>query len=96
MIKTELISRIAEQNPHLFAKDVKKAINAIFDEIEAALVRRDCVELRGFGAFTVRTWLPDVGVIRIPRKASLSLRRVTLRSNRAERCMPDLTEPGGR
>jgi integration host factor subunit beta len=56
MIKTDLIARIAKQNPHLFATDVKKAVNAIFDEIAAALVRRDRVELRGFGAFTVRTW----------------------------------------
>jgi integration host factor subunit beta len=56
MIKAELIARIAEQNPHLFNKDVKRAVNIIFDEIEAALVRRDRVELRGFGAFTVRTW----------------------------------------
>jgi hypothetical protein len=33
MIKSELILRIAEQNPHLFAKDVKKGVNAILDEI---------------------------------------------------------------
>jgi integration host factor subunit beta len=56
MIKAELISRIAEQNPHRFAKDVKKGVNAILAEIEAALVRRDRVELRGFGTFTVKTW----------------------------------------
>ena len=50
MIKSELVLRIAEQNPHLYNKDVEKAVNAILDEIKAALVRRDRVKLRGFGA----------------------------------------------
>ena len=54
MIKSELISRIAEQNPHLFAKDVEKIVNAIFDAITASLVSRERVELRGFGIFTVK------------------------------------------
>ena len=53
MIKSELISRIAKQNPGLFA--IEKAVNTIIDEIAAALVRSDRVELRGFGTFTVRT-----------------------------------------
>jgi integration host factor subunit beta len=56
MIKSQLVLRIAEQKPHLYNRDVEKVVNAIFDEIEAALVRRDRVELRGFGAFTVKTW----------------------------------------
>jgi integration host factor subunit beta len=58
MIKSELISRVAEQNPNLFAKDVDKAVNTILEEIVTALVGRDRVELRGFGTFTVRTWGP--------------------------------------
>jgi integration host factor subunit beta len=58
MIKSQLISRIAKQNPGLFAKDVEKAVNTILDEIAAALVRSDRVELRGFGTFTLRTWGP--------------------------------------
>ena len=54
MIKSMLVIRAAGQRPHLFAKDVEKAVYTIFDEIEAALVRRDRVELRGFGAFFVK------------------------------------------
>jgi integration host factor subunit beta len=61
MIKSELVQRVAEQNPHLFNEDVKKIVNAIFDEIEAALVRRDRVELRGFGAFSVKTQRARLG-----------------------------------
>jgi integration host factor subunit beta len=56
MIKSELVSIVAATNPHLFAKDVEKAVNAILDEIAAALARGERVELRGFGAFTVTTW----------------------------------------
>jgi integration host factor subunit beta len=37
MIKSELILRIAAQNPHLYNRDVEKIVNTIFDEIEAAL-----------------------------------------------------------
>jgi integration host factor subunit beta len=54
MIKSELILRIAEQNPHLYNRDVETVVNAILDEIKAALVRRDRVELRGFGALSVK------------------------------------------
>jgi integration host factor subunit beta len=54
MTKSELIQRIAERNPHLYQRDVELIVSAIFDEITAALVRGDRVELRGFGAFSVK------------------------------------------
>jgi integration host factor subunit beta len=58
MIKSELILRVAARNPHLYNSAVEKVVNTIFDEIAAALVRGDRVELRRFGSFTVRTWKP--------------------------------------
>ena len=54
MIKSELVQRIAEQNPHLFATDAHRIVDTIFDEIATALARRDRVELRGFGAFILK------------------------------------------
>jgi integration host factor subunit beta len=54
MIKSELIQRISSQNPHLFAREVEKIVTAILDEIVDALSRGDRVELRGFGAFSVK------------------------------------------
>ena len=54
MIKSELIERIAQRNPHLYQRDVEHIVNAILEEIVAALSRRDRVELRGFGAFSVK------------------------------------------
>ena len=55
MIKSELIERIAAQNPHLYQRDVEKIVNAILDTITAGLARGDRVELRGFGVFGTRT-----------------------------------------
>jgi integration host factor subunit beta len=54
MIKSELVQRIANRNPHLYLRDVEKIVNAILDEITSALSRGDRVELRGFGAFSVK------------------------------------------
>lgn len=54
MIKSELVQAIAERNPHLYQRDVENIVNAILDEITDALSRGDRVELRGFGAFSVK------------------------------------------
>ena len=54
MIKSELVQRIAERNPHLYLRDVETIVNAILDEITQALARGDRVELRGFGAFSTK------------------------------------------
>jgi integration host factor subunit beta len=54
VIKSELIERVAIRNPHLFQRDVEHIVNAILEEIVAALSRGDRVELRGFGAFSVK------------------------------------------
>jgi len=54
MIKSELVQRIASQNPHLYQRDVENIVNAILGEIIAAMARGDRVELRGFGAFSVK------------------------------------------
>jgi len=54
MIRSELIQKIAEENPHLFQRDVERIVNTIFEEVVSALARGDRVELRGFGAFSVK------------------------------------------
>jgi integration host factor subunit beta len=55
MIKSELIDEIAAQNPHLYHRDVERIVNAVLDEIVRALRDGDRVELRGFGAFSVKS-----------------------------------------
>ena len=54
MTKSELILRIGELNPHLYHRDVERIVTTIFEEITNALAKRDRVELRGFGAFSVK------------------------------------------
>ena len=54
MTKSELIARLAAKNPHLYQRDVERIVATVFDEISKALARGDRVELRGFGAFSVK------------------------------------------
>ena len=54
MTKSELIARLAAQNPSLYHRDIERLVNTIFDTITEALVVGDRVELRGFGAFSLR------------------------------------------
>ncbi len=54
MIKSELVLKLAEMNPHLYQRDVEILVNAILDEITGALRRGDRVELRGFGTFSTK------------------------------------------
>ena len=54
MIRSELVQIIADENPHLFQRDVERIVNTVFDEITNALAKGERVELRGFGAFSVK------------------------------------------
>lgn len=54
MIRSELIQKIADDNPHLTQRHVERIVNTVFEEIISALSRGDRVELRGFGAFSVK------------------------------------------
>jgi integration host factor subunit beta len=65
MIRSELIQKLAEENPHLYQRDVERIVNAIFEEIIEALSEGNRVELRGFGAFSVKK--RDARVGRNPR-----------------------------
>jgi integration host factor subunit beta len=65
MIRSELIQKIADDNPHLYQRDVERIVNTIFDEVTGAMSRGDRVELRGFGAFSVKK--RDARIGRNPR-----------------------------
>jgi integration host factor subunit beta len=54
MIKSELVQKIAEQNPHLYHRDVENIVNAIVGMIVVAMARGGRIDLRGFGAFSVK------------------------------------------
>ena len=54
MIRSELIQKIAEENPHLYQRDVERIVGVVFDRIVEAMAAGQRVELRGFGAFSVK------------------------------------------
>ena len=61
MIKSELVQKISEENPHLFQRDVERLVNTIFNEITDAMSSGRRIELRGFGAFSVKHRKPRLG-----------------------------------
>lgn len=61
MIKSELVEKLAEENPHLFQRDVENIVSAVLDSIGDALAHGNRVELRGFGAFSVKNRPARVG-----------------------------------
>ncbi|NBR32070.1 MAG: integration host factor subunit beta [Sphingomonadaceae bacterium] len=65
MIRSELVSKLAEENPELSAREVDMIVTLFFDEIVDQLMSGGRVELRGFGAFSTRG--RDARVGRNPR-----------------------------
>ncbi len=55
MIKSELVQKIADKNPHLYHRDVERIVNRVLDEIVNSMKTGARVELRGFGAFSVKS-----------------------------------------
>lgn len=61
MIKSELVAVIAEANPHLYYRDVERIVSTIFEKVSNALESGQRVELRGFGAFSVKNRPTRIG-----------------------------------
>ena len=61
MTKSELIARLAEKNPSLYYRDLEHLVNTVFETITKALEDGDRVELRGFGAFSIRERKARIG-----------------------------------
>ncbi len=78
MTKSDLILRLAEKYPHLLQRDIERIVNTVFDEVSNALARGNRVELRGFGAFSIKRREARVG--RNPRTGE------TVKV--AEKCVP--------
>lgn len=54
MIKSDLVTAIADRYPHLYQRDIERVVNTILEEISGALVKGGRVELRGFGVFLIK------------------------------------------
>ncbi len=75
MTRSQLVQSLMRDNPHLYHRDVERLVATVFDEIAFALARGDRVELRGFGAFSVKRRNARVGrnprtgeAVRVPEK----------------------------
>jgi integration host factor subunit beta len=68
MIKSELVQKIADKNPHLYHHHIERIVNTILEEVISAMKDNDRVELRGFGAFSVKSRNARMG--RNPRTGS--------------------------
>ena len=53
MTKSELIERLANQNPRVTARDVDETVKAVLDAMTAAMAGGSRIEIRGFGSFTL-------------------------------------------
>ncbi len=62
MTRSELIEKIAAKMPNLTVKDVESIVSVVFEKLTSALASGDRVEIRGFGAFSVRTRKPRVAI----------------------------------
>ena len=85
MIKSELVEKLAAENPHLFQRDIENIVNAILDEIGDAMARGDRVELRGFGAFRSRTVRHASGAIPALANRSMWAKNTYLNSRPARK-----------
>lgn len=61
MTRSDLIAALASRFPNLVAKDAEIAVKEILDAIGNALAKRDRVEIRGFGSFSLNYRPPRTG-----------------------------------
>lgn len=54
MTKSELIARLSKRYPHMYQRDIERMVNTFLDTISNTLIGGGRVELRGFGAFSIR------------------------------------------
>jgi integration host factor subunit beta len=54
MIKSELIEKLAAEHTHLTHSEVERVVNIVLGRMVDSLSEGGRVELRGFGAFSVR------------------------------------------
>jgi integration host factor subunit beta len=78
MVRSELVTKLANQYPNILRKDIEKIITIIFTEISEALSRGENIEIRGFGTYKVVNRKARQGhnpknleIIRIPAKKAI-------------------------
>jgi integration host factor subunit beta len=78
MIRSELIEQLSKEYPHLYHRDIERIVNTFYSTISEALAEGNRVELRGFGAFSLKKKEARVGrnpksgeVVNVPEKVAI-------------------------
>ena len=58
MTRTELIDALERKQPRLLRKDIDAAVKVILEYMAEALEQGERIEIRGFGAFSLRYYPP--------------------------------------
>ena len=88
MIKSELVARLTARYPHLYHRDVERIVTTVLDSISKALADGHRVELRGFGAFSVKVRPSRMG--RNPRTgAAIKIKAARVPKFRAGKALKD-------
>lgn len=97
VIRSELLAKLRQDNPHLSALAAENALDTILDEIAEALSQGHRVELRGFGSFFSKVRVARTGrnprtgePVEVPPKRHMHFRASRQLLNRINR----LTAPG--
>lgn len=61
MIRSELLEKLAHENPELKPDEIEKIVDLFFNQITQKLAEGGRIELRGFGAFSTRERKPRIG-----------------------------------
>ena len=61
MTRSEFIERLAELQPQLSRTDIDVAVHTLLSQVSDALANGDRVEVRGFGAFSLKHLPPRKG-----------------------------------
>ena len=75
MIKSELIEQLSKEYPHLYNRDIERIVNTFYSTISDALAEGNRVELRGFGAFSLKKREPELEEIQNQAKQSMYLKK---------------------
>ena len=69
MNKSDLIEKIVSLNPDVYQKDIVKVVDIFFGTLTKAIVKKDRIELRGFGTFDVKN--REARIARNPKNGSI-------------------------
>ena len=89
MVRSELVTKLANLHVHVLRHDLEKIVDIIFSEITEALYRNENVEIRGFGSYKIKKRKARIGrnptnseIVQIPEKKAIKWKMSKILYNR--------------